>query len=435
MRSWLESANAPLTDFPIENLPFGVFQRASSKAAIGVAIGDSVLNLRDAVEAHLLDSLDSEVLAACKDDSLNRLMAMGREASLAMRERLTELLSDAGGRSKVEPHLLPQSKIEMLLPARIGDYSDFYASIHHATNVGRLFRPDHPLLPNYKHIPIGYHGRASSIVVSGTEVVRPHGQIKLPDASAPIFAPTRSLDYELEVGFFAGKGNQQGEPISIHAAESHIFGFCLVNDWSARDIQSWEYQPLGPFLGKSFATSISPWVVTAEALEPFRVAALARPKDDPEPLPYLDAPEDRSRGALDVKLEVWLRTARMHRENAPAVRLSQANLRDLYWTPAQMLAHHTSNGCNLRSGDLLATGTVSGASGDSLGCLLEITQRGAQPLMLPNGEPRGFLEDGDEVIMRGYCEREGYPRIGFGECSGTIRSAIPGSYWARSNST
>jgi fumarylacetoacetase len=428
MHSWLDTANTPLTDFPIENLPFGVFRYAPDKAAIGVAIGDAVLNLFAAAEAHLLDVLGSDILAACKDDSLNRLMGMGSEASVPLRTRLAELLSENGAQRKVEPLLLPQAKVEMLLPARIGDYSDFYASINHATNVGRLFRPETPLLPNYKYVPIGYHGRASSIVVSGTGIVRPHGQIRPSGSPAPVFQPSESLDYEVEVGFFAGRGNAQGAPILINDAESHIFGFCLVNDWSARDIQAWEYQPLGPFLGKSFATSISPWVVTTEALAPYRVPAFQRTKDDPQPLAYLDAPEDRSRGGFDLKLEVWLRTERMRREGASAVRLSQANLRDLYWTPAQMLAHHTSNGCNLQSGDLIATGTVSGPTAAALGSLLEITRRGAQPLTLPNGESRGFLEDGDEVTLRGYCEREGYPRIGFGVCSGTISAAMSGSY-------
>jgi fumarylacetoacetase len=428
MRCWLESANAPLTDFPIENLPLGVFRSPSTGGAIGMAIGDFVLNLRAVADSRLLDELESDVVTACKDESLNHLMALGRKASSSLRARVTDLLCDRAAQSRTEPHLLPQSDVEMLLPVRIGDYSDFYASIHHATNVGRLFRPDNPLLPNYKYIPIGYHGRASSIVVSGTEIVRPRGQIKPPDAPAPLYAATQSLDYELEVGFFVGNGNAQGASIPIDEAESHIFGFCILNDWSARDVQSWEYQPLGPFLGKSFATSISSWIVTAEALEPFRVPASERPKDDPQPLPYLDDPEDRRHGAFDLKLEVWLRTRHMRNENKPAVRLSHANLRDLYWTPAQMLAHHTSNGCNLRSGDLLATGTVSGPTAESRGCLLEITRRGAHPLELPNGETRAFLEDGDEVILRGWCEREGHPRIGFGECRGMVRAASPAGY-------
>jgi fumarylacetoacetase len=423
MQSWLESANAPLHDFPLENLPFGVFRHAQSDARIGVAIGDSVLNLFAAGESHLLDGLAKETITACRKDSLNCLMSLGREATTPLRARLMELLSDPRAKSKVEPLLLKQTTTAMQPPAHIGDYTDFYASIHHATNVGRLFRPDNPILPSYKYVPIGYHGRASSIVVSGADIPRPTGQIKLPDASVPHFAPTQSLDYELEVGFFVGAGNAPACSIPIEEAESHIFGFCLLNDWSARDIQAWEYQPLGPFLAKSFATSISPWVVTMEALAPFRAPAFQRAEGDPLPLPYLDSPADRITGGLDVNLEVWLRTGRMRRENTPAVRLSQGNLRDLYWTPAQMLVHHTSNGCNMRSGDLLGTGTVSGATDDSLGSLLEITRRGAAPLQLPNGELRRFLEDGDEVTLRGYCEREGHSRIGFGSCQGTIRAS------------
>jgi fumarylacetoacetase len=427
-RSWLESANAPLTDFPLENLPFGVCRHAKSGANIGVAIGDSVLNLFAAAESHLLDALTKEIISACKQDSLNHLMSLGREASTPLRAHLMDLLSDPRAKSKVEPLLLKQADVEMLVPVHIGDYTDFYASIYHATNVGRLFRPDNPLLPSYKYVPIGYHGRASSIVVSGAAVARPNGQIKPANASAPHLAPTESLDYELEVGFFVGAGNMHGCSIPIDQAESHIFGFCLVNDWSARDIQAWEYQPLGPFLAKSFATSISPWVVTTEALAPFRAPAFQRAEGDPAPLPYLNSAADRSSGGIDVKLEVWLRTERMRREDVPAVRLSQGNLRDLYWTPAQMLAHHTSNGCNMRSGDLLGTGTVSGAGDDALGCLLEITRRGERPLQLPNGESRTFLEDGDEVTLRGYCEREGHTRIGFGSCSGIIRASAPVCY-------
>jgi fumarylacetoacetase len=432
---WLESANAPSTDFPIENLPLGVFKSAASEARIGAAIGDSILDLRAAADAHLLDSLGKDVAAACKHDSLNHLMSQGREASTSLRERLTQLLSDAASRGRVEPLLLPQSAATMLLPARIGDYTDFYASIHHATNVGRLYRPGNPLLPSYKYVPIGYHGRASSILPSPSEIARPHGQHKPSDSGAPHFTPTRALDYELEVGFFLGAGNAHGCSIPIDEAESHLFGCCLVNDWSARDIQAWEYQPLGPFLAKSFATTLSPWVVTLDALAPFRVPATPRPEGDPQPLPYLDSAADRKAGAFDIHLEVWLRSQAMLRAGAPAVRLSAGNLRHLYWTPAQMLAHHTSNGCNMRSGDIFATGTVSGPEPDALGCLLEITQRGQHPLRLPNGESRLFLEDGDEVELRGYCEREGAKRIGFGSCVGTIRPASAACYGARSNST
>ena len=421
--SWVESANDSGTDFPIENLPFGVFRRSNGSACIGVGIGGRILDLRAAADAGLLANAGHEIGDSCRGDSLNSLMALGRGPLRSLRARLTELLSDTSARKHVEPLLVPQSAAEMLLPARIGDYTDFYASVYHATNVGRLFRPDNPLLTNYKYVPIGYHGRASSIVVSGAGIRRPCGQTKAADAAAPVFGPTRSLDYELEAGFFVGSGNALGEPVPIGEAESHIFGLCLVNDWSARDVQAWEYQPLGPFLAKNFATTISPWVVTLDALEPFRVPAFARPQDDPEPLPYLNVREDRDRGGIDLNLEVWLRTARMRTENTPPVRLSQGNLRDLYWTLAQMLAHHASNGCNLQPGDLLASGTVSGAAPDSLGCLLEITRRGAEPLRLLNGETRKFLEDGDEIALRGYCEREGHRRVGFGECRGIVLPA------------
>ena len=433
MQSWLESASAPLNDFPVENLPFGVFRGRGSEfgtsdASIGVAIGDSILNLTAAAESHLLDGLAKETVSACRQDSLNHLMSLGREASAQVRARLMELLSDVRTKIRVAPLLVKQAEVEMLLPVHIGDYTDFYASIYHATNVGRLFRPDNPLLPSYKYVPIGYHGRASSVVVSGGDILRPYGQIKTADVSAPHFAPTQSLDYELEVGFFVGPGNMRGCSIPIDEAESHIFGFCLVNDWSARDIQAWEYQPLGPFLAKSFATFISPWIVTTEALAPFRAPAFRRAEGDPAPLPYLDSTADRASGGFDVKLEVWLRTERMRREKVPAVRLSEGNLRDLYWTPAQMLTHHTSNGCNMRSGDLLATGTVSGGTDHSLGCLLEITQRGTRPLELPNGESRIFLADGDEVTLRGYCERDGATRIGFGLCCGIICASTAACY-------
>jgi len=418
MRSWVESAAG--SDFPLENLPLGVFRRADGAVCVATAIGDWMFDLRGAADAGLLPG---EIALACRDGSLNRLMGLGRDASTALRAWLMDLLSDEGVRRRVEPLLVARAGAEMLLPARIGDYTDFYASVYHATNVGRLFRPEQPLLPNYKWVPIGYHGRASSVVLSGTEIARPSGQTKAPDAAEPVFGPSRMLDYELEVGFFVGQGNRLGEAISIAEAERHIFGLCLLNDWSARDVQAWEYQPLGPFLAKNFATTISPWVVTMEALTPFRVAAFARASDDPEPLEYLQDAKDRARGALDVTLEVWLRTARMRRENVAAVRVSRGNLRDLYWTLGQMVAHHASGGCNLQPGDLMATGTVSGAAADSLGCLLEMTRRGAEPLVLPDGETRRFLEDGDEVILRGYCEREGFARIGFGECRGKIASA------------
>jgi fumarylacetoacetase len=353
-------------------------------------------------------------------------MSMGPEAWSPLRARISHLLSVAATREereKVRPHLTPMSGVEMLLPARVGDYSDFYASIHHATNVGKMLRPDNPLLPNYKHVPIGYHGRSSSIVVSGTPVRRPRGQRRPDPAAPPDFGPTQNLDYELEVGFFVGPGNLLGDPVPIAKAGERIFGLCLLNDWSARDIQAWEYQPLGPFLAKSFATSVSPWVVTMEALEPFRSPAFARPAGDPEPLPYLSSTEQTARGGLDVTLQVLLASAKMREQGLAAVELCRSNLRELYWTPAQLFAHHGSNGCNLRPGDLLGSGTVSGESKESRGCLLERTWRGTEPLTLPSGETRRYLEDGDEVVLRGFCERPGLTRIGLGECRAVVEPA------------
>ncbi len=408
-----------VNDFPIQNLPYGVFRRTSETGAatLGVAIGDRILDLRGAAAAGLFDALPPETRLACASDTLNALMALTPRHWHDLRGLLTELLAslrDAG------PYLVPMRDAVMLLPAAIGDYTDFYASIFHATNVGSLFRPDQPLLPNYKHIPIGYHGRASSVVASGAPVRRPMGQFLSPGATVPSFGPTRALDYELEVGFFIGTGNALGEPIPIASAEDHVFGVCLVNDWSARDIQAWEYQPLGPFLGKSFTTTISPWVVPMEALAPYRVPCNTRPAGDPVPLPYLDAAANRARGAIDVTLEGEITSARMRADCMPPFRVSRSNLKDLYWSIAQMVAHHTSNGCNLRPGDLLATGTVSGPDKESRGCLLELTRRGADPVTLPTGEIRRFLEDGDEITLRGYCERETLPRIGLGECTGRV---------------
>ncbi|MFZ2493420.1 MAG: fumarylacetoacetase [Thermoanaerobaculia bacterium] len=419
MNSFIDSANDPTTDFPIENLPFGVFRRAGEDETprIGVAIGDQVLDLASCGSAGLLSALDQETLAACDADNLNALMGGGDVA--ALRAELTSLLNeDSPARDEVSRCLVARSDAEMLLPARIGDYTDFYASVHHATNVGSMFRPDNPLLPNYKWLPVGYHGRASSIVVSGTPIRRPHGQTRDDQNAQPVFGPSRRLDYEVEVGFFIGRGNQLGERVSIDEAASRIFGFCLVNDWSARDVQTWEYQPLGPFLAKNFATSISPWVVTREALEPFRVALAPRSEGDPEPLEHLR--ETNALAAYDITVEVWLSTAKMRETGLQAVRLSRGNYRDMYWSAGQMVAHHASNGCNLQPGDLLASGTVSGPAKDSRGCLLELTWRGTEPLELPSGETRRFLEDGDEVVMRGFCEREGQRRIGFGECRGIV---------------
>jgi fumarylacetoacetase len=421
LKSWVAAANEPGADFPIQNLPFGVFRRAGDRQqpTIGVAIGDQILDLNACAE---VGRISPEFRQAASAASLNSLMAMEPAALSALRQQLSGLLRT--GSEPVESLLAPMRGAVMQMPAGIGDYTDFYASIFHATNVGKLFRPDDPLLPNYKYVPVGYHGRASSIVISGHAVRRPHGQRKDAHAEAPTFGPSRSLDYEVEVGFFVGRGNSLGEPIPIATAASHVFGACLVNDWSARDIQAWEYQPLGPFLGKSLATAISPWVVTMEALEPFRVPAFARAAGDPDPLPYLDSPEERGHGGIDIRLEVYLAPVAMRAAGMPPLRLSRGTARNLYWTIGQMLAHHASNGCNLRTGDLLASGTVSGPEPDERGCLLELTRRGAEPIRLTDGTVRKFLEDGDEVIIRGYCERPGFVRIGFGECRGVVEAAL-----------
>jgi len=433
-RSWVESANAADTDFPIQNLPFGVFweRDGGSSARVGVAIGDSIVDVAKLRSEGLLTTDDDVncASASCGSNSLNALMALGASPRRALRRRIFALLhADAApsARTAVSPHLVAQSDVEMLLPAIVGDYTDFYASIFHATNVGKLFRPDNPLLPNYKYIPIGYHGRASSLVASGTIVRRPYGQTRVGEAQ-PAFGPTKALDYELELGLFVGAGNKLGERIPIGEADEHIFGICLVNDWSARDVQAWEYQPLGPFLAKSFATSLSPWVVTLEALAPFRVPAFTRAAGDPAPLPYLLDAEDQAHGGLDLTLEVSLQSERMRERGIAPAAVSRSNFRDLYWTMAQMLTHHASNGCNLRSGDLLASGTVSGpdvpgAEVSARGCLLELTSRGANPITLPSGEQKKFLEDGDEVILRGFCARPGFHRIGLGSCRGRIAQA------------
>ncbi|MBW4564778.1 MAG: fumarylacetoacetase [Mojavia pulchra JT2-VF2] len=425
LRSWVESANQQNIDFPIQNLPFGVFrtQGSAETTRIGVAIGDKILDLSRCYHAQLLQELPEQLQAACTAPNLNLLMGMETQARLALRHRLSELLRYEQQPSSEREILISMSDAELLLPANIGDYTDFYASIFHATNVGKLFRPDNPLLPNYKYVPIAYHGRASSIVPSGTSIKRPSGQIKKPENSAPSFSPSQMLDYELEVGFFVGAGNQLGQPIYVDKAEEHIFGLCLVNDWSARDIQAWEYQPLGPFLSKSFATTISPWILTLEALAPFRCPAFRRHQDDPQPLPYLCSSLDTNLGGIDITLEVWIRSPQMQEQDMQPLRLSRGSFQSMYWTLAQMLTHHSSNGCNLRSGDLLASGTVSGAEEGSQGCLLEMTQRGSQPIELPTGEARKFLSDGDEVILRGYCEKAGYNRVGFGECRGVILAA------------
>jgi fumarylacetoacetase len=427
LRSWVESANEPATDFPVQNLPLGAFRyRGEGPARVGCAIGDEVLDLAACSERGLLRGMPADVEEACRGASLNGLMALEPRVRGTLRHRLSHLLRAEGGfvsaRAEAANVLVPRADAEMRLPAAVGDYTDFYASVFHATNVGRMLRPDHPLFPNYKWVPIGYHGRASSLVVSGTPVRRPSGQTETAGGGRPDFGPSRNLDYELEVGAFLGPGNALGEPVPLAEAEGRIFGLCLVNDWSARDLQKWEYQPLGPFLAKSFATSLSPWVVTREALAPYRVPALARPEGDPRPLPYLANDENEAIGGIDVRLEALLSSRTMREEGLPPLTVSRSNLRDLYWTLAQMVAHHTSNGCNLRPGDLIASGTVSGPEEEARGCLLERTWRGTEPLVLPTGEERRFLEDGDEVILRGHCEREGFARVGFGECRGTVEA-------------
>lgn len=427
--SWVESANHPQTDFPIQNLPFVYYWSADeSRSGIGVVIGDQVLDLASCCEHRLLDDVLSEETQEliAESVSLNDLEELYPADHQALRTRLSEILrSDADSRTRgvVGECLIPVSEVQFDVPFMIGDYTDFYCSIFHATNVGSMFRPDNPLLPNYKYVPIGYHGRASSIVVSGTEIRRPKGQNRADAENPPVFIPCRNLDYEMEVGFFVSRDNELGESIPIEEAENHIFGLCLVNDWSARDIQAWEYQPLGPFLAKNFATTISPFIVTMEALAPFRTAPFARPEGDPAPLEYLSGEDNQESGGIDIKLEVYIASQQMRDEGREPMLVSRSNMKDLYWTIGQMLTHHASNGCNLQTGDLIATGTVSGPEKSERGCLLEMTWRGTEPITLPTGEQRRFLEDGDEVIMRGYCEREGFRRIGFGECRGIITPA------------
>jgi fumarylacetoacetase len=425
-KSWIGSANEPGCDFPLQNLPFCAFEAMGVEPHVGVGIGGFVLDLHEVAKTSLLASVGDDVREACRAPNLNALMECGAEGTARLRRVLMEMLREEAAADYIatlELLLRPLGETVFRKPVSVGNYSDFYASLHHATNVGRMFRPEQPLLPNYKFIPIGYHGRASSLVVSGSSVVRPQGQMRLSPDEPPVFGPCRQLDYELEVGAYIGRGNALGRPIGIEEAERHIFGVGLVNDWSARDIQAWEYQPLGPFLGKSFATSVSPWVVAMDALAPFRVPIAPRPEGDPEPLPYLTSSNGAS-AAIDLKLEVYISTAAMRKSSLPPMRLSSANLRNIYWSFAQMVTHHTSNGCNLLVGDLIASGTVSGADRGTQGSLLELTSRGSVPLHLPGGEARGFLEDGDEITLRGFCEREGLPRIGLGECRGTIAPAL-----------
>jgi fumarylacetoacetase len=426
--SWVASANDPATDFPIQNLPFGVFRRRGSgeQARVGVAIGAMVFDVT-AAAALAADhfAAHGDCVAACGQSSLNGLMALGRGPLAAFRAAIGEALdtANATAASALGDALVPMNDCDLLLPAQVGDYTDFYASVYHATNVGSMFRPDNPLLPNYKYVPIGYHGRASSMVATETPVRRPVGQRKGPNDAEPSVGPSRSLDYECEVGVFIGSGNALGETIPLAESEQHMFGLCLVNDWSARDVQAWEYQPLGPFLAKNFATTLSPWVVTLDALEPFRASAFSRPEGDPPALSYLHDDSNESHGGFSITLEVRLQTAAMRERGDAPVQLSRTSFTHMYWTLAQMVTHHAMGGCNLRPGDLLASGTVSGPGKDERGCLLELTWRGAEPLVLPSGETRAFLEDGDLVELAGWCEAPGARRIGFGTCRGVVLPA------------
>jgi fumarylacetoacetase len=424
-RSWLESANNAGGDFPIQNLPFGVFRRQGSDEPFrgGVAIGDQIVDLGGLADSGLLSADVAHTAGAGRATELNGLMACGAAANLALRQQLSELLlAGNSAASQLAMLFVSQSGAEFAVPARIGDYTDFYTSIYHATAIGRLLRPDNPLLPNYKWIPIGYHGRSSSIGVSGQRVIHPSGQTLPKGATNPVFGPSRRLDYELELGAFVGAGNALGERIALAEAEEHLFGICLLNDWSARDIQAWEYQPLGPLLSKNFATTVSPWVVTLDALAPFR-APWARPATDPAPLSYLVDAGNAVSGAIDVQLEALLQSAAMRAQNQAPQRLSQTSYRHAYWTLGQLLTHHTVNGCNLRSGDLLATGTQSGPSPGEAGSLMELSVGGTQPLTLSSGETRAYLEDGDTIILRGWCEKPGAARIGLGEVRGQICAA------------
>jgi len=431
LESWVESANDAGADFPIQNLPFGVFRPDDGEPRIGVAIGDSILDVKTCTETRLLDELGAQTCSALTQPDLNEFMRQGAETWRYTRRLISRLLSaddatirdDSARRKRM---LVDRASAEMLVPATIGDYTDFYCSIHHATNVGAMFRPDNPLLPNYKHLPVGYHGRASSIVASGSQVQRPMGQTIAAGADHPAFGACRLLDYEAEMGFFTGPGNDMGRRVTMAEATDHIFGMVIVNDWSARDVQKWEYQPLGPFNAKNFCTTVSPWVVTLDALAPYRRSGPVRAADDPPVLDYL-APGSGP-GAdmgLDIKVEALIASKQMRDDGLAPHRISLGNFRDMYWTIAQMLVHHTSTGCNTRPGDLIASGTISGPGEDARGCLLERTWRGEHPIALPDGTERKFLQDGDEVIIRAWCECDSADaaRIGFGECRGVVTPA------------
>lgn len=429
LRSWLASANLPGADFPVQNLPFGVFRRRGAAESFrgGVAIGDQVLDLSALSALGVLRGPAARYLEAAAQATLNQLMSSGPQAWSGLRAALSDLLTDTAVESALRPCLVPQVDVEHAVPATIGDYTDFYTSIHHATAVGRLFRPDNPLTPNYQWVPIGYHGRSSSISVSGQSFLRPWGQTMLAGTAQPTVAPSKRLDCELELGVYVGVGNDAGTPIRIADAEDHVFGLCLLNDWSARDLQAWEYQPLGPFLSKSFATTISPWIVTLEALAPFRLP-FRRSPGEPAPLPYLDSAANRAHGALDIHLELQIQTQSMRGAGIAPQSLTRTSYRHAYWTVAQMLSHHTINGCNLRPGDLLGTGTQSGPTRAESGSLLELTEGGRLPFQVGGTESRTFFEDGDVARMRAWCERVGTRGIGFGDLWAEVRPAVVDPY-------
>lgn len=423
--SWVASANGHAM-FPIQNLPFGVFSPLGGSARGGIAIGDRILDISAALEAGLFTGAARDAAENAAGRTLNPLLESGPVAMRALRRQVSAMLERhaPAAVSRLGSRLLHDASVcRMHLPARIGDFTDFFAGIHHATTAGKINRPDNPLMPNYKYVPVAYHSRASSVRVSGESVRRPNGQRKLPEQAEPDFGPCRNLDYELELGVWIGTGNELGSPIPIREASHHVAGFCLLNDWSARDIQSWESQPLGPFLAKSLSTSVSPWIVTTDAMAPFRIPQPPRPAGDPAPLPHLLDGADQEKGAFDINFEVLILTTAMRAAGMAPYVLSRSNAAMLYWTAAQMVAHHTSNGCNLQPGDLFGSGTVSGLEPGTEGCLLEMTRGGRNPVSLPNGETRRYLEDGDEIIFRGQCRRTGAVPIGFGECRGTVLAA------------
>lgn len=425
LSSWVVSANSEATDFPIQNLPIAEFRTKGTDEAFrgGVAIGDKIVDLKALANKNLFSGLMQQALEVCSEAELNNFMAMGQEAWSTLRLELSRALRTGSElQSDVETCLVEQDSAEYKLPCVIGDYTDFYTSIYHATAVGSLFRPDNPLLPNYKWVPIGYHGRSSSIDVSGQAFHRPSGQTKAPDATEPSFGPCKRLDYELELGIYLGKGNELGDAIALDDADQHVFGFCLFNDWSARDLQAWEYQPLGPFLAKNFASTVSPWIVSNEALAPYRVS-WTRDEADPQPMAYLESEKNRDQGSIDIQLEVLLETETMRSKAEAPAQLSTSSFKHSYWTVAQMVAHHSVNGCNLKPGDFFGSGTQSGPNHEEAGSLLELSRGGKESIALPNGETRTFLQDGDNVIMRGFCAKEGYARIGFGEVSSLVLPA------------